>query len=184
MYGGVNDWLAGCTGTGPGGVECWWSSGTRRSAHWAGMGAWCGLGRRDRWTCWWDGWRRRCGCIMSKSPSWLRAHEARAARLACRALPGPGRSILAGTLADLYIKVEHKVLVALAAGTHVILCGYTNTERGFLPVLFDKLCAKLELPPHLTPSEERDAEARLHGRGAGKRAGHLPAGDRVAHSSA
>ncbi|KAJ7199727.1 hypothetical protein C8J57DRAFT_1736915 [Mycena rebaudengoi] len=41
------------------------------------------------------------------------------------------------------------------SSTH--FCGHTNTERCFLPVLFDKLRAELELPPHLAPPEERDA---------------------------
>ncbi|KAJ7193193.1 hypothetical protein C8J57DRAFT_1657255 [Mycena rebaudengoi] len=129
---------------------------------------------------------------------------------------GSGGSMLAGTPADLYLRVEmthHKVLVALAADTHVVLCavfpsyfpplssrldalclsvlsltrffvpsrrpihsfsilhtfpssthfcGHTNTKRGFFPVLFDKLHAEIELPPHLASSEERDAEVGLY----------------------
>ncbi|KAJ3818762.1 hypothetical protein F5880DRAFT_1510692 [Lentinula raphanica] len=41
-------------------------------------------------------------------------------------------------------KWRHEVLAAIAAGTNVILCGHTNTERGYLPVLASKLQAQLE----------------------------------------
>ncbi|KAJ7201214.1 hypothetical protein C8J57DRAFT_1524617 [Mycena rebaudengoi] len=40
---------------------------------------------------------------------------------------------------------HHEVLAALAAGTHVILCGHTNTERRYLPLFADKLRAELAL---------------------------------------
>ncbi|KAJ7484926.1 NGG1p interacting factor 3 [Mycena galericulata] len=49
--------------------------------------------------------------------------------------------------ADVYFTgemVHHEVLAAVAAGTHVILCGHTNTERGYLPKLATKLRAHLE----------------------------------------
>ncbi|KAJ6582687.1 NGG1p interacting factor 3 [Mycena vulgaris] len=38
---------------------------------------------------------------------------------------------------------HHEVLAAVAAGTHVILCGHTNTERGYLPTLATKLRVEL-----------------------------------------
>ncbi|KAJ7268936.1 GTP cyclohydrolase 1 type 2/Nif3 [Mycena rebaudengoi] len=215
MYGGVNDWLAGCTGTAPGGARgaVWGAEIDGRAGGTGGDGAGVASCRR-----------LRVGYAPTK-PVRLVSRVALCA--------GPGGSILSGTLADLYVKVESSspsqrahtsssvrsshptspslssrlealclsivsltrffvpslhpihsfsVLHTFPSSTH--FCGHTNTERGFLPVLFDKLCAKLEPPPHLAPSEERDAEAGLHGRGAGKRAGHPPAGDRVAHSSA
>ncbi|KAJ7223638.1 hypothetical protein C8J57DRAFT_1536077 [Mycena rebaudengoi] len=43
-----------------------------------------------------------------------------------------------------------------------LLRGHANTERGFLPALFVKLRAELELPLHLAPLEECDAKAGLY----------------------
>ncbi|KAL0566725.1 hypothetical protein V5O48_015278 [Marasmius crinis-equi] len=59
---------------------------------------------------------------------------------------GSGGSMLLGKDADVYFTGEmshHEVLAAVAAGKHVILCGHTNTERGYLPVLAAKLRAEL-----------------------------------------
>jgi putative NIF3 family GTP cyclohydrolase 1 type 2 len=39
---------------------------------------------------------------------------------------------------------QHDVLAAVAAGRDVILCGHTNTERGYLPTLASKLTATLK----------------------------------------
>ncbi|KAJ7598830.1 NGG1p interacting factor 3 [Mycena floridula] len=55
---------------------------------------------------------------------------------------GSGGSVFAGKPADVYFTGEmphHDVLAAVAKGTHVVLCGHTNTERGYLPVLANKL---------------------------------------------
>ncbi|KAJ7105604.1 hypothetical protein C8R44DRAFT_639091, partial [Mycena epipterygia] len=38
----------------------------------------------------------------------------------------------------------HDVLAAVAAGTHVILCGHTNTEREYLPTVATKLRSELK----------------------------------------
>ncbi|KAF8971886.1 GTP cyclohydrolase 1 type 2/Nif3 [Flammula alnicola] len=59
---------------------------------------------------------------------------------------GSGGSMLAGQEADVYLTGEmqhHEVLAAVAAGKHVILCGHTNTERGYLPILALKLQEEL-----------------------------------------
>ncbi|KAJ7051616.1 GTP cyclohydrolase 1 type 2/Nif3 [Mycena amicta] len=61
---------------------------------------------------------------------------------------GSGASMFAGLKedADVYFTGEmqhHEVLAAVAKGIHVILCGHTNTERGYLPILADKLRAEL-----------------------------------------
>ncbi|GAW03100.1 NGG1 interacting factor 3 [Lentinula edodes] len=59
---------------------------------------------------------------------------------------GSGGSVFAGKKADVYFTGEmqhHEVLAAVAAGTNVILCGHTNTERGYLPVLASKLQTQL-----------------------------------------
>ncbi|KAG7086161.1 hypothetical protein E1B28_002122 [Marasmius oreades] len=60
---------------------------------------------------------------------------------------GSGGSMLLGKDADVYFTGEmshHEVLAAVAAGKHVVLCGHTNTERGYLPVLAGKLRKELE----------------------------------------
>lgn len=60
---------------------------------------------------------------------------------------GSGGSMLAGKKADVYLTGEmshHEVLAALARGTNVILCGHTNTERGYLPLLAAKLREELQ----------------------------------------
>jgi len=60
---------------------------------------------------------------------------------------GSGGSMLAGQDADVYLTGEmqhHEVLATVAAGKHVILCGHTNTERGYLPILARKLQAELQ----------------------------------------
>ncbi|KAI3998199.1 hypothetical protein K525DRAFT_275476, partial [Schizophyllum commune Loenen D] len=57
----------------------------------------------------------------------------------------------------------HDVLAAVAAGKYVILCGHTNTERGYLPLLAVRLTQELnaETQTTLGPVEvivsERDA---------------------------
>jgi len=59
---------------------------------------------------------------------------------------GSGGSVLKDTDADVYLTGEmahHEVLEAIALGRHVILCGHTNTERGYLPTLAKNL--ELEL---------------------------------------
>ncbi|KAJ3485432.1 hypothetical protein NLI96_g4951 [Meripilus lineatus] len=60
---------------------------------------------------------------------------------------GSGGSMLLGTRADVYFTGEmshHEVLAAVATGHNVILCGHTNTERGYLPTLGEKIKSYLE----------------------------------------
>ncbi|KAG8969747.1 hypothetical protein FRC03_001092 [Tulasnella sp. 419] len=55
---------------------------------------------------------------------------------------GSGSSVVGSAKADLYFTGEmshHEVLAAIASGTHTILCGHTNTERGYLPTLKKRL---------------------------------------------
>ncbi|KJA28328.1 hypothetical protein HYPSUDRAFT_33675 [Hypholoma sublateritium FD-334 SS-4] len=59
---------------------------------------------------------------------------------------GSGGPMLGGQDADVYLTGEmqhHEVLAAVAAGKYVILCGHTNTERGYLPILAAKLRKEL-----------------------------------------
>ncbi|KAJ4480936.1 NGG1p interacting factor 3 [Lentinula aciculospora] len=67
---------------------------------------------------------------------------------------GSGSSVFAGKKADVYFTGEmqhHEVLAAVAAGTNVILCGHTNTERGYLPILASKLQAQLHAAAFAEP---------------------------------
>jgi len=60
---------------------------------------------------------------------------------------GSGSSVLAGVQADLYVTGEmshHDVLNAIHNGSSVILCEHSNTERGFLTVLQQKLGALMD----------------------------------------
>ncbi|KAL4268528.1 GTP cyclohydrolase I type 2/NIF3 family protein [Pleurotus pulmonarius] len=55
---------------------------------------------------------------------------------------GSGGSMLVGKKADVYFTGEmahHEILASVASGTNVVLCGHTNTERGYLPVLAARL---------------------------------------------
>ncbi|BGP27527.1 NGG1p interacting factor 3, NIF3 [Rhodotorula toruloides] len=59
---------------------------------------------------------------------------------------GSGGSVLGGVSADLYLTGEmshHEVLAANAAGTHVICCNHTNTERPWLAYFAPRLQAAL-----------------------------------------
>lgn len=55
---------------------------------------------------------------------------------------GAGGDVFKGIAADCFLTGEmghHQVLAATMAGTHVILCEHTNTERGYLPVFAEIL---------------------------------------------
>lgn len=73
---------------------------------------------------------------------------------------GSGGSVLRGVKADLYLTGEmshHEVLDATCQGTHVILCDHSNTERGFLKVVQQRLNNKLEQKVEVFVSEtDRD----------------------------
>ena len=60
---------------------------------------------------------------------------------------GSGSSVLAGVEADLYVTGEmshHDILNANHCNATVILCEHSNTERGFLTVLRQKLTVLFE----------------------------------------
>ncbi|XP_043234061.1 NIF3-like protein 1 [Amphibalanus amphitrite] len=73
---------------------------------------------------------------------------------------GSGGSVLAGQQADLLLTGEmshHEVLDATHAGSHVVLCEHSNTERGFLARLAGRLEALLAEQVELVTSEaDRD----------------------------
>ena len=59
---------------------------------------------------------------------------------------GSGGSLLRGVAADLYLTGEmshHDLLEANAAGTAVLLTEHSNSERGFLRILKEKMEEKL-----------------------------------------
>ncbi|CAL8285191.1 unnamed protein product [Merluccius merluccius] len=59
---------------------------------------------------------------------------------------GSGASVLKGVSADLYVTGEmshHEVLDAVARGTSVILTDHSNSERGFLAVVRERLAVRL-----------------------------------------
>jgi putative NIF3 family GTP cyclohydrolase 1 type 2 len=73
---------------------------------------------------------------------------------------GAGIETLRGIKADCYLTGEmkhHDVLAAVQNGTGIILCGHTQTERGYLPILGKTLrdfcagvafiTAKSDIPP-------------------------------------
>ncbi|KAK0492604.1 GTP cyclohydrolase 1 type 2/Nif3 [Armillaria luteobubalina] len=73
---------------------------------------------------------------------------------------GSGGSMLVGRDADLYLTGEmshHEVLASVAAGKHVILCGHTNTERGFLPVLAERLRKEIQVDDLEVIVSQKDA---------------------------
>jgi dinuclear metal center YbgI/SA1388 family protein len=62
------------------------------------------------------------------------------------ACPGAGASVVSGVPADVYLTGEmkhHEALAALEAGTSVILCEHSRSERGYLPVLKKRMQAEL-----------------------------------------
>ncbi|MEQ1568742.1 MAG: Nif3-like dinuclear metal center hexameric protein [Myxococcota bacterium] len=62
--------------------------------------------------------------------------------------PGSGGSVVGRARADLVLTGElghHEVLARVAAGGAVVLTDHSNTERGFLPVLADRLTRGLGL---------------------------------------
>jgi len=64
--------------------------------------------------------------------------------------PGAGADLVEAALADdcdLYVTGEmryHEVMAALDRGMSVVLAGHTSTERGYMPVLRDRLAELLE----------------------------------------
>jgi putative NIF3 family GTP cyclohydrolase 1 type 2 len=71
------------------------------------------------------------------------ASEVRAIAVAA----GAGSSVLRGARADVLVTGEmshHEVLAAVADGTAVVLAGHSNTERGFLRVLGERLTSEFD----------------------------------------
>jgi len=77
---------------------------------------------------------------------------------------GSGSSVLGGVCADVWLTGElshHEILAANAAGTTVILTDHSNTERGYLPVMAEKLgdilkAEGLTVPPMVISAVDAD----------------------------
>jgi putative NIF3 family GTP cyclohydrolase 1 type 2 len=75
--------------------------------------------------------------------------------------PGAGAELAPAALADgcqVYVTGEmkhHEVLPMLEAGMSVILAGHTNTERGYLPRLAERLAAELDSVRFIVSKEDR-----------------------------
>ncbi|KAJ7264494.1 GTP cyclohydrolase 1 type 2/Nif3 [Mycena haematopus] len=89
---------------------------------------------------------------LSLSQSGVLAREVGSPHQQCGHMRWCWRSLFSGMSksSDVWFTGElehHDVLAALASGTHVILCGHTNTERGYLPTLVTKLQDELKAAP-------------------------------------
>jgi dinuclear metal center YbgI/SA1388 family protein len=76
-----------------------------------------------------------------------RPHTSENPVLSCVAVcAGAGGSVLQNVRADLFLTGEmrhHDILSKQAQGSSVVLCDHTNTERGYLPLLAERLDAAL-----------------------------------------
>ncbi|KAJ7464181.1 NGG1p interacting factor 3 [Mycena latifolia] len=147
VFGGINDWLASCMGADQQTVTC---LETKPATEAIG-----GDGRRVTFNppISMEVLEGRIKKSLSLSQIQVGYSPVRPDRLVSTVAicAGSGGSMFSamGTTADVWFTGEmehHEVLAAVAAGSHVILCGHTNTERGYLPLLRDKLRAELDDP--------------------------------------
>ncbi|KAI0305057.1 GTP cyclohydrolase 1 type 2/Nif3 [Russula brevipes] len=156
VYGGISDWLA--SGLGPGGVDL------IADEHPSGRGGGSArLLRLDEKTT--------LSGLQGRVKKHLGLAQLQVARRTDKPdnevrsvaiCAGSGGSVLLGVDADVYLTGEmshHEVLAAVATGRNVILCGHTNTERGYLPVLASKLRAELA---KLEGDEKRFQAVKVH----------------------
>ncbi|KAJ7105574.1 NGG1 interacting factor 3-like protein [Mycena epipterygia] len=148
VFGGINDWLAKCIGAEPQQVAC---LETKPATQAIG-----GDGRRVTFDppISMEVLESRIKKNLSLSQIQVGYSPVRPDRLvnSVAICAGTGGSMFSntGAVVDVYFTGEmqhHDVLAAVAAGTHVILCGHTNTERGYLPTLATKLRSELEIAP-------------------------------------
>ncbi|KAI0050594.1 NGG1p interacting factor 3 [Auriscalpium vulgare] len=135
VYGGINDWLA--SGLGTGKVEL------IHSEHESGRGGTGRIARLEE--------KVSMQTLQERIKTHLRLEHLQVAlntvspekEIGSIAIcAGSGGSMLLDVDADVYFTGEmahHEVLAAIAAGKNVVLCGHTNTERGYLPTLASKL---------------------------------------------
>ncbi|KAF8202706.1 NGG1 interacting factor 3-like protein [Mycena galopus ATCC 62051] len=147
-WGGVNDWLAGCIGANPELIRC-----LEVKQETALLG---GDGRRVTFDPpismeVLEG-RIKKGLRLSQIQVGYSPVKPDRIVSSVAICAGSGGSMFSGMRqsADVWFTGEmehHVVLAALASGSHVILCGHTNTERGYLPTLVTKLQDELKAVP-------------------------------------
>ncbi|KAI0271460.1 NGG1p interacting factor 3 [Gloeopeniophorella convolvens] len=143
VYGGINDWLA--SGLGRGRVEL---IGDEHPSAKGGPGRLLRLDEKTTMANLQERVKKHLGLALLQVAPGSDSHAKEVQSVAICA--GSGGSMLLGVEAHVYLTGEmshHEVLAAVAAGRNVILCGHTNTERGYLPTLATKLqteFAKLE----------------------------------------
>lgn len=150
VVGGVNDWLAGCIGEGE--IEVLhpcgeMDAGQGRIVHLANPVALQTLAQRIR---------RNLGLRHVRTAKSTDGRSVRTVALCA----GSGGDVLENVPADCYLTGEmghHRVLAATQAGTHVILCEHSSTERGYLPVFAQILRRVLGVGIDILIAE-RDAE--------------------------
>ncbi|KAJ6468509.1 NGG1p interacting factor 3 [Mycena vitilis] len=145
VFGGINDWLANCITADPKMIACLETKPETRAIG--------GDGRRVSFDppISMEALEGRIKKNLSLSQIQVGYSPARPDRLVGSVVicAGSGGSMFSElrTPADVWFTGEmqhHDILAAVASGAHVILCGHTNTERGYLPVLATKLSAELK----------------------------------------
>ncbi|KAH9043674.1 NGG1p interacting factor 3 [Lactarius pseudohatsudake] len=139
VYSGINDWLA--SGLGRGSVDL---IGDEHSSGRGGCGRLLILSEKTTMTSLQERVKKHLGLPQVQVALGTDNPNPDVQSIAICA--GSGGSMLLGVDADVYFTGEmshHEVLAAVATGKNVILCGHTNTERGYLPVLAAKLREEL-----------------------------------------
>lgn len=139
VYGGINDWLA--SGLGSGRIDL---IGDEHPGGRGGRGRLLRLSEKTTMSNLQVRVKKHLG--LPKIQVALRTDSPNPDVQSVAICAGSGGSVLLGVDADVYFTGEmshHEVLAAVATGRNVILCGHTNTERGYLPVLASKLQAEL-----------------------------------------
>jgi putative NIF3 family GTP cyclohydrolase 1 type 2 len=139
VHGGINDWLA--FGLGSGHIDL---IGDEHSSGRGGLGRLFRLSEKISMSSLQERVKKHLG--LSQIQVALPTDNPKLDVESVAICAGSGGSVLLGVDADVYLTGEmshHEVLAAVATGRNVILCGHTNTERGYLPVLASKLQAEL-----------------------------------------
>ncbi|KAN0135627.1 NGG1p interacting factor 3 [Lactarius tabidus] len=139
VHGGINDWLA--SGLGGGCVDL---IGDEHSSGRGGPGRLLRLSEKTTMSTLQERVKKHLG--LTRIQMALGTDNPNPDVQSIAICAGSGGSMLLGVDADVYLTGEmshHEVLAAVATGRNVLLCGHTNTERGYLPVLATKLREKL-----------------------------------------
>jgi len=139
VYGGIADWLA--SGLGSGHIDL---IGDEHPSGLGGPGRLLRLSEKTTMSTLQERAKKHLGLTQIQVA--LRTDNPNPDVQSVAICAGSGGSVLSGVDADVYFTGEmshHEILAAVATGRNVILCGHTNTERGYLPVLAQKFQAEL-----------------------------------------